>query len=74
MGSILRREPDGRWTGTLGGYQVEVFTTLGHLALWIGHPTGCTFICRSVASPRDGAAIAREYVEQHGPPWYPPTG
>jgi hypothetical protein len=73
MADVLRQVSANRWAGTLAGYDVAVFEVLGRWNLWIGHPKRYTLICCPVASPRDGAAVAREYVERNGPPWYPPS-
>jgi len=68
MDGHLRRLTTHTWEGYLRGYRVQVFRCGGGWYVHVMNPHGHTEACRPAASLADGAAVARAWIDRHGPP------
>ena len=65
MDGSLHRVSEHTWTGTLHGYQVQVFQCGGSWHFHVTNPKGYTEACWPAASLADAARKARAWVEAH---------
>jgi hypothetical protein len=64
MDGTLRRVTNYTWVGTLRGYEVHVFWSLGYWSFAVINGLGHVQVCPRAESLRDGARRAREWIER----------
>jgi hypothetical protein len=64
MDGRLRRVSEHTWEGTLRGYRVQVFESLGSWYVAFIHPDRFTEANIPVASFREGVKLARAWIEE----------
>jgi hypothetical protein len=64
MDGRLRKVAEHTWEGTLRGYRVQVFESLGGWFVAFLHPERFTEAVLPVASFRDGVRRARSWIEE----------